>query len=91
MRLRTILLVCGLGASISACHAAKGNDVRIDRTRDTAEPLPTTFYEHQDHRDLPIGTRIFYRRIQGTGYSEEWVYPGQDGPPGRKPDIVIIE
>jgi hypothetical protein len=90
MRFRTILLVCGLGVSISACQADAGSDSRVAPARQTPE-RQTTFYEHEDHRDLPIGTRMFYRRIPGGGYEEMWVRPGESGPLGRKPDIVIIK
>ena len=58
-----------------------------------AEPLPqpTTFYEHEDHRHLPPGSRIYYFREPGLrGIGEMYVLPGQPGPPGRKPDIQII-
>jgi hypothetical protein len=55
-------------------------------------PQPTTYYEHEDHRHLPPGSRIYYLREPGLkGYGEMYVLPGQPGPPGRKPDIQIIK
>jgi hypothetical protein len=91
MRVRAILLACGLGVSISACDADRERESHVDRARETPEPQPTTFYEHEDRRNLPIGTRVYYERLPGQGYAEVWVRPGQNGPPGRKPDVVIIK
>jgi len=42
-------------------------------------------YEHRDHGELPVGTRIYY--VDG---SEVIVRPGQRGPVNRAPDILIV-
>ena len=51
-------------------------------------PMPTPLREHQDHRHLPIGTRI-YRGPRGDVY---YVYPGRPVPPEvrKLPPIVIV-
>ena len=50
--------------------------------------MPTPLREHQDHRHLPIGTRI-YRDPSGGVY---YVYPGRPVPPDvrKLPPIVIV-
>jgi len=42
-------------------------------------------YEHRDHEGLPVGTRIYF--VNGFRMI---VRPGQRGPLGRTPDIVIL-
>ena len=51
-------------------------------------PMPTPLREHQDHRHLPIGTRI-YRGPRDEVY---YVYPGRPVPPQLRklPPIVIV-
>jgi len=62
-------------ASKTAAPQARKSQVRSSRT----------LYEHRDHRDLPIGTRIYF-----IGNATIFVRPGDIAPTKRKPDIIII-
>jgi hypothetical protein len=48
-------------------------------------PMRAVSYEHRDHRELPVGTRIY----DVNGF-EMIVRPGQPGPVDRQPDVVVI-
>jgi len=78
-----------IAASICLPLAARGVDARTI----VSKPAPhRTIFEHQDHRMLPIGTRIYYGNADRTG-QEVIVYPNQPVPAtfeGRPPDIMVV-
>lgn len=45
-----------------------------------------TLFEHRDHRDLPVGTKIYY-----DGPRESILRPGDPTPAGRPADIEIVK
>jgi hypothetical protein len=89
-----VLLLCALDelsapesafAASRSADAQRGSTTPPARTRPARKPL----LEHQDHRMLPIGTRL-YRDRDGTFY----VYPGKPLPArlkGRTPDVIIVK
>jgi hypothetical protein len=84
-----MIVVAATGLLSSCLHA--GASVQRPVHASTQPPaFEHTVYEHHDHRDLPVGTKIYYEKIPGGGMSEQWVRPGQAGPLYRKPDVVII-
>ena len=51
-----------------------------------------TLYERQDHRMLPVGTKIYYASSGRSGVMT-YVYPGEAVPPAmalRPPDVVVV-
>ena len=82
-------LAIGVGVTLLAASQAIRTESRVDKPH----PSPTAHQaailkEHQDHRHLPVGTRIYILKSGG----EVYVYPGRPVPravAGMQPTIII--
>lgn len=66
----------------------------VAATTATAKPKSTarTLYERQDHRMLPVGTKIYYG-ARGAGGAMTYVFPGKPVPPAyahKAPDVIVV-
>ncbi len=87
----SVLTACVLAAAlITGCPSKNADSQAIRTASQTPRPKPTQqptpLYEHRDHRELPVGTKIYY-----DGQRESMVRPGEPTPTGRLPDIIIIK
>jgi hypothetical protein len=90
-RFGTILIPATLATVFAGCATHRpvaAGPVALFRE----SPPHRTYYEHQDHRMLPIGTKIYYDGDLGSGAM--WIVRPTDQSPAtfgdRQPDIVVV-
>lgn len=79
-----------LALTISQPFHSQTTPAPVQTSPNPRRPLCGPLYEHQDHRHLPVGTRIF-RTFAGAVYYQ---YPGRPLPAefrNVRPVVVIIK